>query len=86
MKLVLYNVVKIKTDEPSIKRLKALGYVELEDKPVIPVDEPDTNQTQADTIEDMDYNSLKALATQKGLEYANNIKKAELIELLKSAE
>lgn len=82
MKLVLDNVVKIKTDEPSIKRLKALGYVELE----VPVDEPDANQTQADTIEDMDYNSLKALATEKGLQYANNIKKAELIELLKSAE
>lgn len=93
MRLVKNNVVKIKTDEASIKHLKALGYEE-ETEDVLPPnaevieqthDEQDSRNDEASEVDGMSYDDLKALATEKGLEFSHNIKKVDLIELIKEA-
>ena len=93
MKLVKNNVVKIKTDEASIKYLKALGYVEEKEEVLPPntqvIEQPhdqlDGQNDEASGIDGLSYDDLKALATEKGLEFSHNIKKVDLIELIKEA-
>lgn len=41
------------------------------------------NSANEPNLEEMSYQDLKTLATSKGLEYAHNISKANLIELIK---
>lgn len=81
MRLVKDNVVKIKNDEPSIKRLKGMGYIEEK------VEEPKAPEaTQASfSLDALSYYELKDLAKERGLE-AGNIKKDELKALLEEAE
>jgi len=89
MKLVLDNVIKIKTDEPSIKRLKAMGYVEADAIQTQPDAKPDAIEDEPDITPDLsliEYADLKALATKMGLEFAGNIKKVDLIDLIKASE
>lgn len=93
MRLVKNNVVKIKTDEASIKHLKALGYVEEKEEVLPPnveaIEQPhheqDGQNGEASEIDGLSYDDLKALATEKGLEFSHNIKKVDLIELIKEA-
>lgn len=91
MRLVKNNVVKIKTDETAISYLKSMGYVEdpkIEVKqdvqePVLGENQDQTDETSE--VEGMSYDDLKALATEKGLEFSHNIKKVDLIGLIKEA-
>lgn len=86
MRLVKDNVVKIKTDKPSIKRLIEAGYVSDDAKPK-KTEQPKVDKTQDEQPDysSMTYSELQAAAKDKGIVHVG-VKKAELLEALQGGQ
>lgn len=84
MKLQLDNLVYTTTDETKIEELITLGATVLEKDKVKEVKEEGTEVTKTSNLKNLKLDDLRALATEKKIEFDDSFTKAQLIEKIEA--